>query len=97
MFCVSCGNIIPKEQEGGVTKLLGKGQEKDKTFSFTFTLCSECSARFDAHLNGGEEKALRRRYEMELLDQLLKPEEVERKLKEFDQKMFGMENGVFGK
>jgi len=97
MFCVDCGNIIPKEMEGDVTTLLGRGQEKGKTFSFTFTLCSECSARIDAHANGGEEKAQRRKYEMELLDQLLKPEEVERRLKDFDQKMFGMENGVFGK
>ena len=97
MYCVVCGNMIPKEMEGDVTSLMGRGQEKGKTFSFTFTLCSECSARIDAHANGGEEKAQRRKYEMELLDQLLKPEEVERRLKDFDQKMFGMENGVFGK
>ena len=97
MFCVDCGNVIRKEQEGEITEIIGRGQEKGKTFSFKFTLCSECSARIDAHAQGGEEKAKRRMYEMELLDQLLKPEEVERKLKEFDQKMFGMENGVFGK
>jgi hypothetical protein len=97
MFCVDCGNIIPKEQEGDITSLIGRGTDKGKHFSFTFTLCSECSARIDAHASGGEERAKRRHYEMELLDQLLKPEEVERRLKEFDQKIFGYENGVFGR
>jgi hypothetical protein len=97
MFCVDCGNIIPKETEGDVTELMGRGREKGRTFSFSFTLCSECGARIDAHTSGGEEKAKRRKYEMELLDQLLKPEEVEMKLKEFDQKVFGYENGVFGR
>lgn len=92
MYCGYCGNVIPKEQEGNVTELVGRGTEvkTSKTFSFKFTLCSECNARIDSILEGGEEKALRREYEMELLDKLLTPAEVDEELKKFDTKTFGV-------
>jgi len=100
MYCGICGNIIPKELEGKRVELIGRGKEiaTNKIFSFKITMCSECNEKIDTHLTGGEEKALRRKYEMELYDRMLTPAQVEEELKKFDSKTFGQreEGAIFG-